>query len=141
MRHRKNQSGSFVLPGAEHRSGNVSYKYDELMPCRMSTQMREQEIESTKLYDKVRRLTEQFTEASAALERIHMQADQKDRLAADVRKDLEMARLEAEQTLADQVQLQQRVQVTSAKVSNILTAIRTIIRFVCVSDWTYGRDG
>lgn len=91
----------------------------------MSSQMREQEIESTKLYDKVRRLTEQFTEASAALERIHMQADQKDRLAADVRKDLEMARLEAEQILADQVQLQQRVQVTSAKLSNNLTEIRT----------------
>lgn len=78
---------------------------------RIVPQMREQEIESTKLYDKVRRLTEQFTEASAALERIHVAADQKDRLAADVRKDLEMARLEAEQILADQVQLEQRVQV------------------------------
>eukprot|EP00899_Mesostigma_viride_P008456 jgi/Mesvir1/17611/Mv08838-RA.1 len=72
---------------------------------RLLDKIHEVEVEADSQTKKVKQQTEEYGRQAAALEKLRVQTEQKERSADDIRKDLEEAGLEADQLLGDQVNL------------------------------------
>ncbi|GBG65592.1 hypothetical protein CBR_g51474 [Chara braunii] len=95
---------------------NQMIKQYKAQEAKLATRIKEHEVEHSKLLIRIKELTEEMERANTQHERVKMQAEQKERGADEIKKNVEIAGIEADQYLADRVNVDMLLKSTVAEV-------------------------